>query len=118
MQRFYGVAVYGADCSGCMIEKIYEKALHTTMNFPKKQPVRKECACFLGNDIGAYNSCLHMCRYCYANYDASTVQKNYAEHDPKSPFLIGKRQKEDQIHIAEQKRWIDGQIRLSDWMEI
>lgn len=53
MQKFYGVAVYGADCSGCMTEKIYEKALHTTMNFPKKQPVRKECACFLGNDIGA-----------------------------------------------------------------
>ncbi len=112
------LAVYGADCSGCMTEKIYEKALHTTMNFPKKPSVRKECVCFLGNDIGAYNSCLHMCRYCYVNYDASTVQKNYAEHDSKSPFLIGKRQKEDQIHIAEQKSWIDGQIRLFDWMAI
>lgn len=59
-----------------------------------------------------------MCKYCYANYDAFTVQKNYAEHDPRSPFLVGKGQKEDQIHIAEQKSWIDGQMRLSDWIEI
>lgn len=77
-----------------------------------------ECACFMGNDIGAYNSCLHMCRYCYANYDALTVKQNYARHDPASPFLIGNRRIEDQIHIADQKSWINGQMSLFDGLEI
>ncbi|MGO4946760.1 DUF1848 domain-containing protein [Blautia sp. Sow4_E7] len=106
------LSVYGADCSGCMTKRTYEKALHTTLAIPKKQPIRKECACFMGNDIGAYNTCLHMCKYCYANYDSRTVQQNYAVHDPASPFLIGHQMPDDIIHQAEQKSWIDGQMVL------
>lgn len=101
---------FGADCGGCMTIEVYEKALHTTMNFPKRQPLRKECACFMGNDIGAYNTCLHMCKYCYANYDEYTVKYNYKQHNPNSPFLIGERMEDDQIHQAEQKSWKDGQL--------
>lgn len=106
------LAVYGADCSGCMTRRTYEKALHTTLAVPKKQPLRKECACFMGNDIGAYNTCLHMCKYCYANYDSRTVRQNYAHHDPASPFLTGHQLPDDIIHQAEQKSWIDGQMVL------
>lgn len=106
------LAPYGADCSGCMTQQVYETALHTSLIFPKKQPLRKECACFLGNDIGAYNTCPHLCRYCYANYDEQTVRQNYAKHDPHSPFLIGNLRPEDVIHEAVQKSWVDGQMRL------
>ena len=52
----HALAVYGADCSGCMTEQIYEQALHTSMDFPKRNQLRKECACLLGADIGAYNN--------------------------------------------------------------
>ena len=41
------LAAYGADCSGCMTEQIYEQALHTSMDFPKMIQHRKECACLL-----------------------------------------------------------------------
>ena len=41
------LAIYGADCGGCMTQNTYETALHTSLNFPKKPPLRKECACFL-----------------------------------------------------------------------
>ncbi|WP_026659449.1 DUF1848 domain-containing protein [Butyrivibrio sp. AC2005] len=106
------LAVFGADCSGCMTQPIYEKAVHNTMVFPKVKNARNTCACFLGNDIGMYNTCLHMCRYCYANYDAETVMKNNRNHDPESPLLIGNIRPEDEIHTVEQKSWIDGQLSL------
>ena len=61
------LAAFGADCNGCMTQQIYENAIHMSLDMPKKQFLRKECACYLGNDIGAYNSCPHMCKYCYAN---------------------------------------------------
>ena len=102
--------IFGADCSGCMTQPIYEKAIHNTMNFPTNKNARTSCACFLSNDIGMYNTCLHMCRYCYANYDAKTVRDNYAGHDPLSPLLIGHVRPEDEIHQAKQESWIDGQM--------
>ena len=101
---------FGADCSGCMTQAIYEKAVHNTMVFPKGKSARASCKCFLGNDIGMYNTCLHMCRYCYANYDYKTVMDNHDNHDPYSPLLIGHIRPEDEIHQAEQKSWIDGQM--------
>nr|WP_297706436.1 DUF1848 domain-containing protein [uncultured Butyrivibrio sp.] len=101
---------FGADCSGCMTQAIYEKAVHNTMVFPKGKSARASCKCFLGNDIGMYNTCLHMCRYCYANYDYKTVMDNHDNHDPNSPLLIGHIRLEDEIHQAEQKSWIDGQM--------
>ena len=101
---------FGADCSGCMTQAMYEKAVHNSMNFPKVKNARASCSCYLANDIGMYNTCLHMCRYCYANYDAKTVMDNNENHDPLSPLLIGHVRPEDEIHQAEQKSWIDGQL--------
>ena len=78
------LAAFGADCNGCMTQQIYENAIHMSLDMPKKQFLRKECACYLGNDIGAYNSCPHMCKYCYANYDEKSVRLNRINHNPKS----------------------------------
>ena len=64
------------------------------------------CNCLMGNDIGAYNSCLHLCKYCYANFNKTLVEKNYALHDPKSPFLIGTFKDGDKIIKSKQKSWI------------
>ena len=77
---------------------------------PAKFPARKECACYLGGDIGAYNTCGHLCRYCYANYDADTVRRNMAAHDPSSPLLTGHLTPDDRVHEARQESWIDPQI--------
>ena len=108
------LAEYGADCSGCMTVKTYETALHTNLSVPKKGKNQRngECACLLGTDIGAYDTCGHLCRYCYANTDPDLVRQNMRKHDPRSPFLLGNLNPEDVIHEADQRSWIDNQMRL------
>ena len=105
---------YGADCSGCMTVKTYETALNARLDVPKRGKNQRDnaCACLLGADIGAYDTCGHLCRYCYANTNAALVKENMKKHDPESPFLIGNSEPGDVIHEAEQKSWIDRQMRL------
>jgi DNA repair photolyase len=40
----------------------------------KIQPHRKFCRCLPHTDIGEYNSCLHFCRYCYANQSDKLIK--------------------------------------------
>lgn len=108
------LAPYGADCAGCMTVKTYEQAVHKKLVVPSFSPNRAECACYIACDIGAYDTCGHLCRYCYANNDVEQVKRNLKLHDPKSPFLIGGYREDDLIHDVPQKSWVDGQISLFD----
>lgn len=60
------LAPFGIDIQGCMTKEILEKAAGIKLDTPKKQSARPGCQCLLGNDIGVYNTCPHLCRYCYA----------------------------------------------------
>lgn len=104
------LAAYGADVSGCMTVKTFEKALGERLKPPRFQRQRRECACYLGSDIGAYHTCAHLCRYCYANDDTALVSHNRQRHDPASPFLIGHSMPGDRIRDAVQESWIDRQL--------
>ena len=106
------LAAAGADCSGCMTQKTFEIAIGQNINLPPNPNNRKECSCYITGDIGQYNTCGHLCRYCYANADAGVVRQNMQMHDPRSPLLIGWPRADDQIHEARQVSWIDPQMRL------
>ena len=95
-----------------MTVKTFESALGQNLSPPPNPNNRKECACYLTADIGAYNTCGHLCRYCYANADKEIVLRNMMNHDPKSPFLTGNSLPGDVIHQAKQTSWIDPQLRL------
>ena len=68
----------------------------------KKYPsgkVRKGnlCNCVQMVDIGAYNSCNHLCKYCYANFDEKQIENNRRKHHPNSSLLIGELEEDDII---------------------
>ncbi|OON85227.1 hypothetical protein BXO88_13235 [Oribacterium sp. C9] len=104
---------YGADCGGCMRISDYEKAIGKRLDAPKKKGARAECSCYITCDIGAYNTCKHLCKYCYANAEPEIVLSQSRLHDPKSPFLIGNYSDGDKIHDVAQKSWVNGQMELS-----
>ncbi|HAG14512.1 MAG TPA: DUF1848 domain-containing protein [Ruminococcus sp.] len=106
------LAPYGVDCNGCMTQQTFEHAIGSRLQIPKQKSQRTECACILGSDIGAYDTCGHFCRYCYANYNHSNVERNMRLHDPESPFLVGSLQDGEVIHSANQTSWIDRQLTL------
>ena len=106
------LAPYGADCGGCMTVPLYEKAIGQRLNVPKRKLNRDQCACYLACDIGAYDSCPHLCRYCYANSDPEAVRRNRKRHDPASPFLLGGEEPGDRVRDAEQESWIERQVSL------
>lgn len=97
---------YGIDISGCMKISDYENSINSRLEIKQKMEARKNyCACYLSNDIGAYNSCLHLCKYCYANGSEELVRKNYLNHDDNSPLLIGKITSKDIIRDAKQESY-------------
>ena len=97
---------YGLKCNGCMSQKIVEKAINSSLKPPKRNTLREDCNCLMGNDIGAYDTCGHLCKYCYANNNKALVFENMKKHISTSPFLIGKEEPGDKITEAKQKSWI------------
>ena len=103
---------YGADASGCLNKEILEKAIGEKLDVKPNIETRQGCNCLLGNDIGAYNSCMHFCKYCYANFDKKLVMENMKKHDQKSPLLIGNIQEDDVISVHKGKSFIEDQLHL------
>jgi hypothetical protein len=91
----------------------YERAISKRLIVKQKMEARKSyCACYLSNDIGAYNSCLHLCEYCYANGEKEEILKNFQDHNDDSPLLIGHLKEDDKVREAKQESFVDRQILL------
>lgn len=107
------LSAFGVEAGACLSRAaITTAAGYKLVDAIPKQTLRQHCACLPAHDIAAYNACPHLCAYCYANYDASLVQKNYARHDPHSSFLLGGALPDDELHIAKQTSFRDSQMVL------
>lgn len=79
----------------------HELAYKLTGKAYKKWTARKgnKCNCVNLVDIGYYNSCKHLCKYCYANYNEIEVNSNFNNHNPNSSLLIGELKDDDIIKV-------------------
>jgi DNA repair photolyase len=73
----------------CIDDAVIARAFGITVPAKKDPGQRDECGCIVSRDIGAYDTCLHGCEYCYATSSNLAARRRRRQHDPASPSLIG-----------------------------
>lgn len=97
---------FGVHSSGCMTLDILGGANGVVFKDLKHKGMRQGCHCIESRDIGAYDTCLNGCKYCYANKTPQKAFENYKRHDPASPLLLGQVNADDTIIKGEQKSFL------------
>ena len=89
LMDFLGVEIKAVENSLFGTEPIPEKAimLSPTQYAVKKKDNRdkgqrraSKCGCMVSKDIGEYDTCPHLCEYCYANSSKEIAVRNWKQH--------------------------------------
>ena len=103
---------FGIEHNSCIDKDLIEHLIGAKITVQKDKTQREECGCVESIDIGSYNTCIHGCKYCYANYSMDTVRLNHSLYDSNSPILCGTVTAEDKVNKRAVKSLVDYQIKL------
>lgn len=95
------LAEFGISHGACIDKDIIEHVIGAEIDIAKDKTQREECGCMASVDIGQYDTCTHLCAYCYANFRPQIAAENFKAHDPEASSLFGKIR--DDATITERK---------------
>jgi hypothetical protein len=107
---------YGIRHASCIDKDKIENLLGYKIDAKRDNGQRRECRCVESVDIGMYDTCVHGCKYCYANGLPENVMKKHGMHDWDSPILIGNLQGDEIITERKIHSSKDNQLSLFDFM--
>lgn len=87
--------IHGACIDGDLIEQITGKSI----SMKKAKSQRPLCNCVESFDIGQYDTCIHGCRYCYANAGMEQARQGFDGHNPFGSVITGELNSDS--HITE-----------------
>ncbi|MDR2765715.1 MAG: DUF1848 domain-containing protein [Tannerella sp.] len=83
------LTAWGIKHGKCIDDELIETISGISLKARKDKNQRPACRCIESVDIGAYDSCLHQCLYCYANSSPAKAFERNRMHHPDAPLLIG-----------------------------
>ncbi len=81
------MARFGIQPGACVDGRLIGELFGIAVPSRKDPNQRAVCGCVASKDIGAYETCVLGCRYCYATRSLERAEQNCQQHDPASPFL-------------------------------
>lgn len=83
------LSLYGIGKASCIDKSTIERVCGYCLGITHDKNQRDGCGCFESVDIGAYNTCLNACVYCYANHSPLSVKRQNSLHNSNGELLIG-----------------------------
>jgi hypothetical protein len=78
---------FGVEAGRCIDPDLIERLFGLRVSRRKDPGQRPACRCVVSRDIGAYDTCVYGCRYCYATTSIEKARRRFQAHDPSSPVL-------------------------------
>jgi DNA repair photolyase len=89
----------------CVDDRLLSRISGRAIKAGKDRNQRPACSCAASVDIGAYDTCPHGCRYCYANRSTAAVDSCRHAYDAAAPLLCSRLGEGDKVteRLAEAK---------------
>jgi len=78
----------GVKAGACIDGELIRDLWGIDIDTSRDRGQRAHCLCTRSKDIGAVDTCLHGCTYCYSTRSHEAAITNGRRHDPSGPFLL------------------------------
>ena len=107
-----GFSKYGIERGACIDKELIEQIIKSRIAAKKDLNQREACHCIRSVDIGAYDTCINGCTYCYATSDKNTALNRIKAHDPDAPMILGYPKGDEAILNSTMKSQKIGQLSM------